>query len=80
MAYTNKNVGDKFGCHITETSTFNSPNYQYLKIFGFNQIDFVCFEDKQNAGFGHKQNTGLGEWGTVQIASWKCNFGIYLDI
>ena len=20
------------------------------------------------------------EWGTVQIASWKCNFGIYLDI
>ena len=22
----------------------------------------------------------LGEWGTFQIASWKCNFGIYLDI
>ena len=26
------------------------------------------------------QEGGLGEWGTVQIASLKCNFGIYLDI
>ena len=22
----------------------------------------------------------LGNGGTIQIASWKCNFGIYLDI
>ena len=32
---------------------------------------------------GKKLSTGEWAWGnggTVQIASWKCNFGIYLDI
>ena len=25
---------------------FNSPNSQYLEIFGFIRIDFMCFSDK----------------------------------
>ena len=51
MAYNNKKVGDIFGCHITffvlKQSTFNSPNHQYLEIFGFNQIDFVSAKRMQ---------------------------------
>ena len=29
-----------------KTSTFNSPNFPYLEIFGFIRIDFMCFTDK----------------------------------
>ena len=31
---------------LFKTSTFNSPNSQYLEIFGFILIDFMCFSDK----------------------------------
>ena len=33
-----------------KVSVVNSPNSQYLQIFGFNLIDFMCFGDKRNAG------------------------------
>ena len=32
---------------VSKTSTFNSPNSQYLKIFGFIRIDFMCFSNMQ---------------------------------
>ena len=35
---------------VSKHSTFNFPNSQYLKIFWFNIIDFMCFGDKRNAG------------------------------
>ena len=31
---------------VFKTSTFNFQNSQYLEIFGFIRIDFVCFSDK----------------------------------
>ena len=38
--------------------------------------NFFCeMKDKKVIHWG-----GLGEWGTIQIASWKSNFSIYLDI
>ena len=43
MAYNNKNVGGLFGCYllfVSQTSTFDSPNSLYLKIFGFIRYDF----------------------------------------
>ena len=51
MTYTNKKDGAIFGCHITfcVPSTFNSENSQYLKIFRFNLIDFMCFGDTRNS-------------------------------
>ena len=46
MVYNNKKVCAIFGCHITFVSkprTFNSSNFRYSEIFGFNRIDFMCF-------------------------------------
>ena len=31
---------------VFKTSTFNSPNSQYLEIFRFIGIDFMCFSDQ----------------------------------
>ena len=31
---------------VFKTTTFNFPNSQYLEIFGFIRIDFMCFSDK----------------------------------
>ena len=33
-----------------QVPSFISKNTQYLEIFGFNLIDFMCFGDKRNAG------------------------------
>ena len=51
MAHNNKNVGGLFGCNFTfcvKTSTFDSTNSLYLKIFEFIRYDFRCFGDKDS--------------------------------
>ena len=49
MAYNNKKVGAICRCHIllfvSKTSSFDSLNSQYLKIFEFIRIDFLCFSN-----------------------------------
>ena len=32
---------------LSQTSTSDSPNSLYLKIFGFIRFDFMCFGDKE---------------------------------
>ena len=41
---------DVISIFVSKPSSFNSQNSQYLKIFGFSLIDFMCFGDKRNAG------------------------------
>ena len=54
MAYNNKELVtylDVISLFVSKLSTFNSPYSEYLEIFGFNLINFLCFGDKRNAGF-----------------------------
>ena len=49
MADNDKNVGailDVIILFVFKTSSFNSQNSQYLDIFGFIRIDFMCFSNK----------------------------------
>ena len=39
---------DVISLFVTQPSTFNSTNSQYLEVFGFNLINFMCFGDKRN--------------------------------
>ena len=37
---------DVVAVFVSKPSSFNFPNSQYLEIFGFNRIDFMCFGDR----------------------------------
>ena len=63
MTCNNKKYGAISGCHITFCAiTFNSPNSQYLEIFGFNLIYFMCFVDKRNAS--ETEEVGIIQYST----------------
>ena len=49
MVYNNQKVGAIFGLillFVFKTSICNSPNFQYLEIFEFIRIYYMCFSDK----------------------------------
>ena len=53
MVYNNKQMLPYLAVislFVSKPSPLNSPNSLYLKIFGFNQIDFMCFGAKRILG------------------------------
>ena len=58
----------------------NGNKTSIQSILKFNSTSFMLNKKLDSETKGKKVIHWGGPGGTIQIASWKCNFGIYLDI